>query len=81
MPKSILRLQPQNSFELKKLECGFDADYFTENHECVLKVVDGRNKFISGHSELTKALDELEVSCIYWSRVNRTILFIAPDCK
>lgn len=28
----------------------------------MLKAVDGRNKFVSGHAELTKAIDELVVS-------------------
>lgn len=55
--------QPQNTFELEKLECNFDAGYFHNSAgECVLKTIDGRNKFVSGHGELTKTLDEIKVS-------------------
>ncbi|XP_031622065.1 uncharacterized protein LOC116340042 [Contarinia nasturtii] len=53
----------ENSFEIEKLDCTYDASYFNEGSgECALKAVDGRNKFVSGHGELTKSIDELKIN-------------------
>lgn len=76
-------LQTQNSFELEKFECDFNAEYFNENHACALKAVDGRNKFIGGHAELIQPIDDLKVSCIYCTRFEpykMKIILLAIGC-
>lgn len=55
-------LQPQNSFEIETYDCTFDAGYFGNSGKCILKSVDGKNKFFSGSSDLLKPIDELKVS-------------------
>lgn len=52
-----------NSFEVKKLNCTFNDEYFNLNEtECYLKVEGGRNKYAGGRSELIKSLDDIVVS-------------------
>lgn len=62
-------LQPTNSFEVEEFNCTFDAGYYNESSgKCELKAVDGRNKYINGHGDLVKSIDDLNVSvCLYAS--------------
>ncbi|XP_055319836.1 uncharacterized protein LOC129577215 [Sitodiplosis mosellana] len=59
----LVECHPQNLFEIENFNCTFDPNYFTTKNSgnCALKVVDGRNKFISGHGDLEKPIDDLNV--------------------